>query len=145
MRVIISYAVACLLVVAMIGTAQAAESDLNAQDTLAIQTVIQGQLDAFRDNDEHRAWSYATPRIHAMFGTPANFMDMVVMTYTIVYRHDRAVFLDLKQIQDSYIQKVLFIAEDGAQVYGLYTMQKQKNGSWLIGGCVLVGAKGDPV
>src|SRR6516164_7473734 len=74
---------------------------LSSADRAAIRQVIQAQVDAFRRDDGGAAFSYASPMIQGMFGTPEVFMDMVRQGYQPVYR-PRA--FDFREIVDMHGQ-----------------------------------------
>ena len=59
---------------------------LSAGDKSTFQTIITGQLEAFRADDGARAYSYAAPMIRRTFPTPDTFMAMVQKGYPPVYR-----------------------------------------------------------
>lgn len=71
---------AVLLLVA--GAAQADQlANLPGADRQAIQQVITNQIDAFRRDDDGRAFGYASPGIQFMFGNAERFMEMVRQGY----------------------------------------------------------------
>jgi hypothetical protein len=51
-----------------------------------IQSVIQSQIDAFLADDFPTAFTYASPNIRAIFGSPENFARMVTQGYPMVHR-----------------------------------------------------------
>jgi hypothetical protein len=109
----------------------------------AITKVIGAQLDAFKRDDAAAAFAIASPEIQAMFGTPEKFLNMVAVSYAPVYRSQETTFLDLLEQDGTLIQRVLFTGSGGGQVLALYTMSHQADGTWRIGGCVLVQASGE--
>ena len=79
------WALACLLLLAAAGTAWAQADDKPTQaDWKAIREVIQAQLDAFLQDQDELAFSYATPGIREQFKTAENFMRMVKTSYQAV-------------------------------------------------------------
>ena len=109
----------------------------------AITDVIGAQLDAFRRDDAAAAFAFASPDIQAMFRSPENFLRMVAASYAPGHRPRATTFLDLVERDGMPVQRVLFTGPDGDQVLALYTMLRQADGSWRIGGCVLVKATGE--
>ena len=103
----------------------------------AIRGVIQAQLDAFRRDDGEAAFAHASPGIRAMFGDAATFLGMVRSGYAPVYRPREVEFRDLGLEDGRPTQRVLLIGPDGAPVVARYTMERQPDGSWRIGGCIL--------
>ena len=106
-------------------------------DRTAIQQVIRSQIDAFRHDDGPGAFGFATPNLQAEFGTPATFMTMVRQAYAPVYRPQSVVFTSLVPGPSGLVQTVNLVGPDGLSYSAEYTMQKQPNGTWRIGGCTL--------
>ena len=67
-----------------------AEDDPQTQ----IQTVIENQIAAFKNDDFAQAFSYASPSIKSMFGTAENFGVMVQRGYPMVWRPADVQFMD---------------------------------------------------
>jgi hypothetical protein len=107
-------------------------------DQQAIRAVIEGQIDAFRRDDAAAAFGFAAPGIQAMFGTAENFLHMVRTGYGAVYRPREVEFRALVTVAEVPVQQVLVIGPDGKAMIALYTMERQPDGVWRIGGCSLV-------
>jgi len=109
----------------------------NEQDGAEIRAVIESQLAAFAADDAARAFSFASPNIQRMFGTPDDFMAMVKSSYPVVYRPASVLFKPLQHVEDASIQ-VVQMSDAGGHVWlAVYRMQRQADGSWRIDGCVL--------
>ena len=104
----------------------------------AIRGIIESQLDAFQQDDGTRAFSYASPGIRQRFGTADNFMAMVRSGYAAVYRPQEVEFLDSRVRGDIVGQAVRFVGPNGRSVIGIYTMEKQVDGTWRINGVQLI-------
>lgn len=132
-------ALACLLLLAALGTAsaQAAYKPTDA-DWTAIRKVIQAQIDAFRQDKGELAFSYAAPEIRAQFKTAENFMRMVKTSYPAVYRPASVAFIDAAVEDGTPIQVVQFSDGAGLVWIGIYTMQRQRDKSWKVNGCELL-------
>ncbi len=133
----------CLLVLLLAATplaGTAAQEVLRPApgDQRAILGTIQAQLQAFQRDDGARAFSYATPRLRQLFGTPENFMAMVRDGYQPVYRPRSVEFLDARIIDGQIGQAVRFVGPDGAAVIAVYTMEQQPDGSWRIAAVRLI-------
>lgn len=116
---------------------------VTAQDApeTGIKDVISSQLEAFRQDDFARAFSFASPSIQGMFGSPENFGGMVQNGYPMVWRPGRVDFLDLRQIEGSLWQKVQIVDQNG-QVHLLdYQMVEGRDG-WRIGGVQMLDLPG---
>jgi hypothetical protein len=121
----------------------AQQQELSASDRSAIQTVIERQLAAFRNDDASGAFAFASPEIQAQFGTPAGFMTMVQTAYQPVYRPQHVAFKELQIIAGVPTQAVLLVGPDGVPVMAFYLMQQQADGAWKINGCYLMAFKGE--
>jgi hypothetical protein len=117
--------------------------ELTAADRLGIQTVIEQQLKAFRQDDAARAFAFASPSIQAKFGTPAVFLRMVQTAYQPVYRPRHVTFKELQLKDGVPTQEVFLVGPDGVPVMAFYLMQKQPDGAWKIDGCYLTPFKGE--
>jgi len=131
---------AALMFVVACGAAQAAE--LDTSDKAAIRTAIESQIDAFKRDDGKAAFAYASPRIKSIFKDPDTFMNMVRKDYRPVYRPKAVSFRDLEIIEGNLVQPVMVVGPTGVPVTALYIMERQDDGTWLIGGCALTEEPG---
>ncbi|ETW99744.1 DUF4864 domain-containing protein [Candidatus Entotheonella palauensis] len=115
--------------------------DLTANDRVAIRTVIEQQIEAFRRDDAAAAFSYASAAIQQQFETPERFMRMVKTAYQPVYRPRRVVFQEIDETASVPIQPVLLVGPDGVPVIALYPMRQETDGVWRIDGCYLKAIK----
>jgi hypothetical protein len=113
------------------------KSVLSKSDREKIQHVITLQLRAFERNDEAIAFSYATADTRRVFGTPRQFMDMVRLGYALLLKHSSREFLEAANVNGLTVQPVKFLTTDGDIVVALYTMERQADNEWRIGGCEL--------
>jgi hypothetical protein len=113
------------------------QEKLPESDAGAIRAVIEAQLDAFRQDDAARAFSYASEGIRQAFGTAENFMAMVRRSYPAVYRQRSVEFRDAMRIQGIAVQAVRITDAEGRGWLAVYPMEKQPDGSWRIDGCQL--------
>ncbi len=128
---------AALLLVA--GAVQADElANLPPADQQAIQQVISNQIDAFRHDDDGRAFGYASPGIQFMFGNAQHFMEMVRQGYQPVYHPRSMAFGDLLVVDGNLVQELAVIGPDGKPRLARYVMEHEPDGAWRIDGCVLV-------
>lgn len=97
-----------------------AEDDPQTQ----IQTVIENQIAAFKNDDFAQAFSYASPSIQSMFGTAENFGVMVQRGYPMVWRPADVQFMDLREMAGDLWQHVLIRDQAGRRHMLLYRMQK---------------------
>ena len=102
-------------------------------DSAAIQSVIQSQLDAFQANDLDTAFGFASPTIQQKFGSPETFGQMVRNGYPMVWRPASRQWQKLVQTDAGPVQVVLFEDANGRLHEAGYLMQ-QINGIWRING-----------
>lgn len=115
----------------------AAPDDVPDTDARDIRAVIQAQLAAFRADDAELAFSYASPAIRAQFVVADYFLAMVRGAYPVVHRPESVGFLLAQVIDGAVIQRVRMTERSGAAWLAIYRMQRQRDRSWRIDGCVL--------
>ena len=130
-----------LLVMFLLITAPAQAESPGPEDKAAFQTIITGQIEAFRADDGARAYAYAAPVIQRIFPNPDVFMNMVRQGYQPVYRPQSFTFGEATlSASGRPIQKVSVVGPDGISYEAIYTMERQPDGSWKISGCAIVRA-----
>ena len=86
----------------------AAGAAARAEDpAAAIRQVISEQIEAFEADDFETAFSFASPGIREMFGTPGRFGEMVREGYPMVWRPGEVRFSDLAERDGRTVQRVL--------------------------------------
>jgi hypothetical protein len=128
-------AAAVLLLAAAWGPAEAqdAESDIRA--------VISRQIEAFKADDFETAFSFASPAIKRMFGSPERFGAMVQSGYPMVWRPAQVRFSGLETRDGRTVQSVL-VTDAGGALYVLDYEMVAGDGGWVING-VTVRRPGD--
>ena len=115
---------------------------LSAQDEKAVQTVVQdvvkSQLAAFAKDDAEKAFSYAAPELRKIIGSASAFIAMVKNSYPVVYRPASVVFYKPESSGKDIVQKVQMFDASGASYLAVYSLQRQKDTSWRISGCVVL-------
>lgn len=96
-----------------------------------IQQTIRSQIDAFLADDFSRAFTFASPTIKGMFGTPENFGAMVKNGYPMVYRPADVQMLDLREVAGNLWQRVRITDQAGAGWLLDYMMVETAEG-WQI-------------
>ena len=124
----------------MIGVAQAAApaEKLSAADRSSIEHTIRQQIDAFGRDDADGAFRFASPDIRRLFGSSDDFMQMVRDRYEPVYRAGSVAFIALDSVGGQWIQVVQLTDGEGRVWRALFTMKRQPDKSWKVGGCQLV-------
>ena len=96
-----------------------------------IQNTIQSQIDAFLADDLARAFTFASPNIKGIFGTPDNFGAMVREGYPMVYRPAEVEMLELREVAGNLWQRVRVVDQAGRAHYLDYMMIETPEG-WQI-------------
>lgn len=96
-----------------------------------IQETIQSQIEALQADDFARAFTYASPTIKGMFGTPENFGAMVKEGYPMVYRPADVQMQDLRDMAGNLWQRVRITDQAGAGWVLDYQMVETAEG-WQI-------------
>lgn len=106
-----------------------------------IKTTIESQLKALEVDDFITAFSYASPNIKAIFGTPENFGRMVAQGYPMVHRPKAAKMLDLREVAGGLWQRVLITDQAGRSHLLDYQMVETADG-WQINAVQLLESTG---
>ncbi|MCC1492825.1 DUF4864 domain-containing protein [Cognatishimia sp. F0-27] len=107
---------------------------LSAQSTeqsAAIETVIQQQIDAFLQDDFTTAFDFASPSIQRMFRTPETFAAMVMQGYPMVWRPASVSFGELWTAEGALWQRVI-VTDDTGQTHELAYRMEQTGDRWTI-------------
>ena len=96
-----------------------------------IRATIRSQIEAFQADDFARAFTFASPTIKGMFGTPENFGAMVKTGYPMVYRPAEVQMMDLREVAGNLWQRVRITDQAGAGWYLDYMMVETAEG-WQI-------------
>lgn len=78
------------------------------------QAVIRAQIDAFMDDDFVTAFTFASPNIRRVFGSPQIFAQMVVTGYPMVHRPADLRFAGQAMRGETLVQRVLITDDAGA-------------------------------
>ena len=113
---------------------------LRAQEA-PIQNTIQSQLQAFDSGDIARAFSYASPTIKGLFGTPENFGAMVAQGYPMVLNHGAVQMLELRTVAGNLWQRVMITDLAGRSHLLDYMMIETPEG-WQINAVQLLPEPG---
>ncbi|WP_120632487.1 DUF4864 domain-containing protein [Ruegeria sp. EL01] len=102
-----------------------------------IEANIAAQIQAFEADDFVTAFTFASPNIQRLFGTPENFGVMVQRGYPMVWRPADVRFLDLREVAGALWQKVMITDGDG-RVHILNYQMVQRDNAWKINGVQLL-------
>ena len=98
-----------------------------------IREVISDQIAAFKADDFATAFTYASPSIKRLFGSPGRFGQMVRSGYPMVWRPADVRFTELKTRNGRQVQSVLVTDRAGALHVLDYEMVPGEDG-WRING-----------
>jgi len=104
-----------------------------------IRSVISDQLDAFLADDFDTAFSYASPNIKRLFGTPERFGQMVRNGYPMVHRPQEVTMLDQQEVGGRVLQRVM-IRDGSGRLHVLGYQMIQTDAGWLINGVQILRA-----
>ncbi len=127
-----------LCVLAFTVVPAAAAERLVASDRRAIEDTIRHQLDAFDRDDADAAFGDAAPDIRRLFGSPDAFLHMVRERYEPVYRPAGIQFVRLDAVNGQWVQIVQLVDGEGRVWRARFTMKRQPDRTWKVGGCQLV-------
>lgn len=118
-----------LIVLGLSGPAQADD----------VQDVISSQIEAFKADDFATAFSFASPSIQGIFGSPERFGLMVRQGYPMVWRPAEVQFVGQEERGPFTYQKVRIRDDKGVFHTLEYQMLPTENG-WQINGVQFVQA-----
>lgn len=140
LALVLSFGLASMPVLA--GPVDVKPAELPTEDVADIRNSILRQLNAFRDDDAEKAFSYAAPEIRRIFKTPEMFLHMVRKSYQSVYRPQSFAFKTIKRIDGNIVQPLAVVGPSGVSETALYIMEQQPDGSWKIGACIMAREPG---
>ena len=107
-----------------------------------VQDTISSQIDAFKQNDIKKAYTFAAPNIQAQFPSPEVFGLMVRNGYPVIWRPKNFKFTKFKDLGNRCIQRVLFQSyNDSLESYD-YILEKNDN-VWKIAGVLTINLAGE--
>lgn len=117
-------------------------ADVPEAQAAKARAVVQAQLDAFAADDARKAFLLASPSARKHLGSPDNFINLVRKSYAVVYRPASVAFLKPQLMDGVLVLGVQMTDAQGAAWLATYQLERQPNGSFLIGGCELVANEG---
>ncbi len=113
-----------------------------SKDKIAIQNVIEDQLNAFKSKDHERAFSHAAPLVKEIFKNTDKFISMVQNGYQAIYNSHSYSFSRNLELGDVVYQEVFITDQNGKQWQAVYTLRQQDDGSWKITGVKMEPTQG---
>ena len=106
------------------------------------QNIISSQIEAFKENNIEKAYTFAAPNIQAQFSTPEVFGSMVKNGYPIIWRPKSFKFTKFQDLGNKSIQRVLFQSYDGRLETYDYILEKYDD-LWKIAGVLTINLAGE--
>ena len=107
-----------------------------------VRYTISSQIDAFKDNDVKKAYTFAAPNIQAQFPNPDIFGLMVRNGFPIIWKPKSYKFTTFKDLGNNCIQRVLFESYNGSLESYDYILEKSGN-LWKIAGVLTINSAGE--
>jgi len=126
-----------IAVLAPLAQGQAAAPSHPVAEWERVRAVVAAQREALLQGDDERAFAFATPALQRRYGSAAAFMRMVDQGYRPLVEAHHVEFLEGAVIEGSTVQPLRLVMPDGTVLVALYEMQRQRDGSWRIAGCVI--------
>ena len=124
---------ACLMILGLWAPATAQQAP--------IEDTIRSQIDAFLSDDFATAFTFASPNIQGIFGTPENFGRMVEQGYPMVHRPAAVKMLELREVAGALWQRVMITDAAGRTHMLDYQMVETAEG-WQINAVQLLQSTG---
>lgn len=118
------------IIAIMVALAGPARADGAAE---AVQGVISGQITAFLADDFTTAFTFASPGIRRLFGTPERFGAMVRDGYPMVWRPGDVRYLELEGSGDARRQ-IVEITDGAGRLHRLEYSMVLTDAGWRIDG-----------
>ena len=104
-----------------------------------IESTIEGQIQAFLEDDFATAFTFADESIQRIFQNPERFGDMVKNGYPMVHRPFNYEFQELREVAGGLYQNVLIQDQEGNYHIAEYAMRATPDG-WKIRGVQILPA-----
>ncbi len=98
------------------------------------QFIISNQINAFKNSNVNKAYSFASPFIKSKFANAEIFATMVKSSYPMIWAPTNYRFLEFTYFNASLIQRVLFIDENESMFIFDYELKNYGDDNWLING-----------
>ena len=113
-----------------------------ADESEMVRKTISSQIEAFKDNNIEKAYTFAAPNIQAQFSNPVVFGSMVKNGYPVIWRPKSFKFTKFQDLGNRFIQRVLFQSHDGRLEIYDYILEKYDD-MWKIAGVLTINLAGE--
>ena len=107
-----------------------------------VRSTISSQIEAFKENNIEKAYTFAAPNIQAQFSNPEVFGLMVKNGYPTIWRPKSFKFTKFQNLGNRSIQRVLFQSYDGRLETYDYILEKYDD-LWKIAGVLTINLAGE--
>jgi len=107
-----------------------------------VRNTISSQIEAFKENNIAKAYTFAAPNIQAQFPNPDVFGLMVRNGYPVIWRPKSFKFTKFQDLGNKSIQRVLFQSYDGRLETYDYILEKYDD-LWKIAGVLTINLAGE--
>ena len=107
-----------------------------------VRNTISSQIEAFKENNIKKAYTFAAPNIQAQFPNPDVFGLMVRNGYPVIWRPKSFKFTKFQDLGNKSIQRVLFQSYDGRLETYDYILEKYDD-LWKIAGVLTINLVGE--
>ena len=107
-----------------------------------VRNTISSQIEAFKENNIKKAYTFAAPNIKAQFPNPDVFGLMVRNGYPVIWRPKNFKFTKFQDLGNKSIQRVLFQSYDGSLETYDYVLEKYDD-LWKIAGVLTINLAGE--
>ncbi|HZW19795.1 DUF4864 domain-containing protein [Noviherbaspirillum sp.] len=112
--------------------------DITTADVIAINEVVQSQLEALSNDDAVSAFELATPEKRMLIGSADNFLRLIKEEYNPIYRYQRVIFSRPEVVNGDAIQ-IVRVTDGNSRVWlAVFWMQQGEDSAWRIDGCQLL-------
>ena len=113
-----------------------------ADESEMAKNTISSQIEAFKQNNIEKAYTFAAPNIQAQFPSPEVFGSMVKNGYPIIWRPKSFKFTKFQDLGNKFIQRVLFQSYDGRLELYDYILEKYDD-QFKIAGVLTINLAGE--
>ena len=113
-----------------------------ADDREMVRNTISSQIEAFKENNIKKAYTFAAPNIQAQFPNPDVFGLMVRNGYPVIWRPKNFKFTKFQDLGNKFIQRVLIQSYDGRLETYDYILEKYDD-LWKIAGVLTINLAGE--
>ena len=113
-----------------------------ADERELVRNTISLQIEAFKENNIKKEYTFAAPNIQAQFSKPEVFGLMVKNGYPTIWRPKSFKFTKFQDLGNKSIQRVLFQSYDGRLETYDYILEKYDD-LWKIAGVLTINLAGE--